>query len=160
MGWPVSKKNFRPLKKRGPGVPPLDPPLEMDTSPDGRFWTSGNCSLWNRISLNFFFVESGILDFGIQNPAQCVWNPANDWNPKSKFLRWFFPCWRGFSPVFRSRKNPTLPSFNSIQNSRTRLNEFLRTPKGLQQSRDFLINFSCFRFLMETKIVTPLCITS
>ena len=94
------------------------------------------------------------------NPAQGVRNPANDWNPKSKFLRWFFPCWRGFSPVFSSRKNPTLPSFNSIQNSRTRLNEFLRTPKGLQQSRDFLINFSCFRFLMETKIVTPLCITS
>ena len=64
--------------------------------------------------LEFFFVESGILDFGIQNPAQGVWNPANDWNPKSKFLRWFFPSWRGFSPVFPSRKNSTLPSFNSI----------------------------------------------
>ena len=101
-----------------------------------------------RNSLNFFFVESGIpLTIGI-------------WNPKSKFHRWFFRCWRGFSPVFPSRKNPTLPSFNSISNSRPRLNEFLRTPKGLWQSRYFLINFSCFRFLMETKIVTPLCITS
>ena len=30
-------------------------------------------------------VESGILGFGIRNPAQGVWNPTNDWNPLYRF---------------------------------------------------------------------------
>ena len=70
MGWPVSKKNLRPLKKRGPGVPP---------SGNGHFarWKVirildlGKLFLVESNFLEFFFfVESGILDFGIQNPAQ------------------------------------------------------------------------------------------
>ena len=39
---------------------------------------------------------------------------------------------RGFTsgtPVFPSHPKPTLPNFNSIWNARTRLNEFIRTPK-------------------------------
>ena len=32
----------------------------------------------------FFLVESGMLDFGIRNTAQGIWNPAKDWNPESK----------------------------------------------------------------------------
>ena len=31
------------------------------------------------------FVESGFLSFGIQNSTQGIRNPANDWNPESKF---------------------------------------------------------------------------
>ena len=29
-------------------------------------------------------VKSGIVGFGIQNAAQGIQNPANDWNPESK----------------------------------------------------------------------------
>ena len=29
-------------------------------------------------------VESGILDFGIRNPALGIRNPTKDWNPESK----------------------------------------------------------------------------
>ena len=36
-------------------------------------------------SMEFLFVESGILGFGIRNTAQGIRNPANDWNPESKF---------------------------------------------------------------------------
>ena len=32
-----------------------------------------------------FFVKSGLLSFGIQNSTQGIRNPANDWNPESKF---------------------------------------------------------------------------
>ena len=32
-------------------------------------------------------VESGILGSGIQNTAQGIENPANDWNPESK-IHW------------------------------------------------------------------------
>ena len=34
---------------------------------------------------HIFTVKSGILDFGIRNTAQGIWNPTNDWNPESKF---------------------------------------------------------------------------
>ena len=30
-------------------------------------------------------VERWILGFGIRNTAQGIWNPANNWNPESKF---------------------------------------------------------------------------
>ena len=33
----------------------------------------------------FLIVESGILGFGIQNTAQGIHNPTNDWNPESTF---------------------------------------------------------------------------
>ena len=42
------------------------------------------------------------------------------------------PAPRGFSlatAVFPSPQKPTLPNSNSILNARTRLNEFIRTPK-------------------------------
>ena len=33
----------------------------------------------------FLIVESGILGFEIQNTAQGIQNPTNDWNPESTF---------------------------------------------------------------------------
>ena len=33
----------------------------------------------------FLLVERWILGFGIRNTAQGIWNPANNWNPESKF---------------------------------------------------------------------------
>ena len=38
-------------------------------------------------STNFLLVESGILSFGIQNPALRIWNPTKDWNPESNLLK-------------------------------------------------------------------------
>ena len=32
-------------------------------------------------SVKFLLVESEILDFGIRDTAQGIWNPTNDWNP-------------------------------------------------------------------------------
>ena len=34
-------------------------------------------------SKNFLLVESGILGFGIRNPALRIRNPTKDWNPES-----------------------------------------------------------------------------
>ena len=33
----------------------------------------------------FWLVESGILGFGIQNTAQGIRNPTEEWNPESEF---------------------------------------------------------------------------
>ena len=41
------------------------------------------CEIRNLV--NFSFVESGILGFGIWNTAQGIQNPTKDWNPESKF---------------------------------------------------------------------------
>ena len=38
-------------------------------------------------STNFVLVESGILGFGIQNPALRIRNPTKDWNPESNLLK-------------------------------------------------------------------------
>ena len=38
-------------------------------------------------SRKFLLVESGILGFGIQNPALGIRNPTKDWNPESTLLR-------------------------------------------------------------------------
>ena len=38
-------------------------------------------------SMNFVLVESGILGFGIQNPALRIRNPTKDWNPESNLLK-------------------------------------------------------------------------
>ena len=38
-------------------------------------------------STNFSVLESGILGFGIRNPALGIRNPANDWNPESKLVK-------------------------------------------------------------------------
>ena len=38
-------------------------------------------------SKNFLLVESGILGFGIQNPALRIRNPTKDWNPESNLLK-------------------------------------------------------------------------
>ena len=38
-------------------------------------------------STNFLLVESGILGFGIQNPALRIRNPTKDWNPESNLLK-------------------------------------------------------------------------
>ena len=38
-------------------------------------------------SRNFLLVESGILGFGIRNPALGIRNPTKDWNPESSLLK-------------------------------------------------------------------------
>ena len=38
-------------------------------------------------SRNFLLVESGILGFGIRNPAQGIRNPTKGWNPESNLLK-------------------------------------------------------------------------
>ena len=38
-------------------------------------------------STNFLLVESGILGFGIRNPALRICNPTKDWNPESNLLK-------------------------------------------------------------------------
>ena len=38
-------------------------------------------------STNFLLVESGILGFGIRNPALRIRNPTKDWNPESNLLK-------------------------------------------------------------------------
>ena len=40
-----------------------------------------------RESRNILFVESGILGFGIWNPALGIRNPTEDWNPESNLLK-------------------------------------------------------------------------
>ena len=65
------------------------------------FWNPEKLCLWNRNPENLFFVESGILGFGIRNKAQGIRNPlcigirnpscsgfpgnleSKTWNPKS-----------------------------------------------------------------------------
>lgn len=41
-------------------------------------------------SRKFLLVESGILGFGIRNPAPGIRNPANDWNPEFKLLKFLY----------------------------------------------------------------------
>ena len=41
--------------------------------------------IWIQESWKFLLVESRTLGFGIRNTAQGIWNPANYWNPESKF---------------------------------------------------------------------------
>ena len=51
---------------------------------------------------------------------------------------------RGFSPgttVFPSPQKPTLQNSNSIWNARTRLNEFIRTPKYFEGKQITICNF-------------------
>ena len=38
-------------------------------------------------SRNFLPLESGILSFGIRNPALRIRNPTKDWNPESNLLK-------------------------------------------------------------------------
>ena len=38
-------------------------------------------------SRNFLLVQSGILGFGIRNPALGIRNPTKDWNPESNLLK-------------------------------------------------------------------------
>ena len=43
----------------------------------GNFQNPGNFCLWNLESRKRFLLESGILGFGIRNPALGIWNFAN-----------------------------------------------------------------------------------
>ena len=66
-----------------------------------RFPESGKFCLWNPNStVEFVLVELEILDLGIRNSAQEVRNPANDWNPESKFH------WQGIWNSIPGIKNP------------------------------------------------------
>lgn len=47
-----------------------------------KFWNPRTLLFWNSESGNVLLVESGVLGFGIRNPAQGVWNPGNDWNSR------------------------------------------------------------------------------
>ena len=38
-------------------------------------------------SRKFLSLESGILGFGIRNPALRIRNPTKDWNPESRLLK-------------------------------------------------------------------------
>ena len=38
-------------------------------------------------STNFLPLESGILGFGVRNPALRIRNPTKDWNPESNLLK-------------------------------------------------------------------------
>ena len=49
------------------------------------FWNPRTLYFWNPESGNVLLVESGILGFGIRNPAQGLLNPTNDWKPRYKF---------------------------------------------------------------------------
>ena len=49
------------------------------------FRHGGNLWLWNPESGKVLHVESGVLGFGIRNPAWIIRDLANDWNPESKF---------------------------------------------------------------------------
>ena len=40
-----------------------------------------------REPMNFSVLESGILGFGVRNPALGILRPANDWNPESRSLK-------------------------------------------------------------------------
>ena len=46
---------------------------------------SVQCLLLKSKFLKIVLVEYGILGFGIQNTAQGIRNPTNDWNPEFKF---------------------------------------------------------------------------
>ena len=62
---------------------------------------SGKFCLWNPNStVEFVLVELEILDLGIRNSAQEIRNPANDWNPESKFH------WQGIRNSIPGIKNP------------------------------------------------------
>ena len=52
-------------------------------------------------------MESEILDFGIQNTAQGIWNSTNNWTPESKFhwQRLEFSTWNLESTVRKTIKN-------------------------------------------------------
>ena len=41
--------------------------------------------VWVPESGKFWLVKAGILGFGIQNTAQGIRNPTEEWNPESKF---------------------------------------------------------------------------
>ena len=66
---------------------------------------------------------------------------------------------RGFSPgtpVFPSPQKPTLPNSNSIWNARTRLNEFIRTPKCFVGKKVIYIFFSwVINFFCSFGILAP-----
>ena len=46
---------------------------------------SWNFFFWKPESGKFLLVGSAILDFGMSGSRQGIRNPANDWNPESKF---------------------------------------------------------------------------
>ena len=69
----------------------------------------GKFCLWNPNStVEFVLVELEILDLGIRNSAQEIGNPANDWNPESKFH------WQGIGNSIPGIWNPQ----RAIQNPR------------------------------------------
>ena len=57
-------------------------------------------------SRNFVLVESGILGFGIRNPALGIRNPTKDWNPESNLLK--IHSWLDWAT--RSKENPSMES--------------------------------------------------
>ena len=52
----------------------------------------------------FLLVESGILGFGIRNPAVRIRNPTKDWNPEFNLLK----IHSGLNCATRSKEKPSV----------------------------------------------------
>ena len=61
-------------------------------------------------SRNFLLVESGILGFGIRNPALGIRNPTKDWNPESNLLK--IHSWLDWAT--RSKEEPSMESLPRV----------------------------------------------
>ena len=61
-------------------------------------------------SRNFLLVESGILGFGIRNPALGIRNPTKDWNPESNLLK--IHSWLDWAT--RSKEKPSMESLPRV----------------------------------------------
>ena len=61
-------------------------------------------------SRNFLLLESGILGFGIRNPAIRIRNPTKDWNPESKLLK----IHSRLNWATRSKEKPSMESLPKV----------------------------------------------
>ena len=61
-------------------------------------------------SRNFLLLESGILGFGIRNPALGIRNPTKDWNPESDLLK----IHSRLDWVTRSKEKPSMESLPRV----------------------------------------------
>ena len=61
-------------------------------------------------SRNFLLLESGILGFGIRNPALRIRNPTKDWNPESNLLK----IHSRLNWATRSKEKPSMESLPRV----------------------------------------------
>ena len=70
------------------------------------FWIAPCKGIRIRETRNFLLVDSGILGFGIRNPALSIRNPTKDWNPESNLLK----IYSRLNWASRSKEKPSLES--------------------------------------------------